>query len=176
MYDQMVDAGILEDQHVELIGGEIVQMSPINYPHSAACGLLSDLLRDCFGKGYHVFVQAPLGFEDSEPQPDIAVVRGTPRSYKDHPSTALLVVEISDTTLRFDRKTKASLYASAGIKDYWLLNLKDGQLEVRRELKKDRSQRFGYGYGDLRVLKPKDSVRPLALPDCEPLRVGDMLP
>jgi Uma2 family endonuclease len=176
MYDQMVNAGILEDQHVELIGGEIVQMSPINYPHSAACGLLSEMLRECFGKGYHVFVQAPLGFEDSEPQPDIAVVRGTPRAYKDHPSTALLVVEISDSTLRFDRKTKASLYASAGIRDYWLLNLKDRQLEVRRTPKRDRSQRFGYRYADLQVLKGKGSVRPLVLPDCEPLRVADMLP
>ena len=176
MYGQMVNAGILEDQHVELIGGEIVQMSPINWGHSAACLLVADLLRDCFGKGHSVLVQAPLGFSDSEPQPDIAVVRGTPRDFKDHPSTALLVVEISDSTLRFDRGIKGSLYASAGIQDYWLLNPKDRQLELRRGPKKDRGQRFGYRYADLRVLKPKNTVRPLALPDCEPLRVAEMLP
>jgi Uma2 family endonuclease len=176
MYDQMVDAGILEDQHVELIDGEIVQMSPINNPHVTACTLATELVRSVFGKGFHLRVQAPLGVGQSEPQPDIAVISGSPRDYQDHPTTAELVMEISDSTLRSDRSVKGSLYASAGIREYWILNLRDGQLEVFRSPKKDRTQRFGHGYAETMILKKKELVVPLAAKGSGPIKVGDMLP
>ncbi len=176
LYDQMVERGLLEDQHVELIEGEILQMSPIYRPHVTACALVAELLRKVFESQGHVLVQSPLGVGDSEPQPDIAVVPGSPRDYENHPDSALLVVEISDTSLRFDRKTKASLYASAGIPEYWILNLRDRQLEVFREPKRDRSERFGYRYAKTLIVKRRESVVPVSAPKAMPLKVADMLP
>jgi len=176
MYDQMVDAGILEDQRVELIGGEILQMSPIHNPHVVACTLVTELLREAFGKTVHLRVQAPLAFDESEPQPDIAVIPGSPRDYDYHPNCAFLVVEVSDSSLRFDRKVKGSLYASARIPEYWLLNLRDSQLEVYRSPKRDKTQRFGFRYSTVQVLKRKEGVVPLALPKANPIRIADMLP
>jgi Uma2 family endonuclease len=176
MYDQMVDAGILEDQHVELIDGEIVQMSPINNPHVGACSILTRLMYKTFGTDAYVRVQAPLAIGDSEPQPDIAVVAGTERDYNYHPSTAKLVIEVAETSLRQDRGVKAELYASAKIADYWILNLRDRQLEVYRSPKKDRTQRFGYRYMDVRILKKTEFIVPLAAKGSAGIKVADMLP
>jgi Uma2 family endonuclease len=176
MYDQMVEAGILEDQRVEFIDGEILQMSPIHNPHVTACSLLTQLLYGAFGPGAYIRVQAPLAFHNSEPQPDIAVIAGSPRDYTYHPATALLVVEIADSSLRFDRKIKNSLYASARIPEYWILNLRENQLEVHRSPKRDRTERFGFRYTQIEIFKRKDSVVPLAAPKSAPIRIADMLP
>jgi Uma2 family endonuclease len=176
MYDQMVDAGILEDQHVELIDGEIVQMSPINNPHVGACSILTRLMYKTFGTGAYVRVQAPLAIGESEPQPDVAVVTGTERDYDYHPSTAKLVIEVAETSLRQDRGVKAQLYAAAKIADYWILNLRDGQLEVYRSPKRDRTQRFGYRYTEVRILKKSEFIVPLAAKGAAGIKVADMLP
>ena len=123
-YYKMGELGLFEGQRVELIDGEIIEMSPMGNPHVIAASLAHDALQRAFGVGFWVRHGAPISVSSiSEPEPDIAVVKGTPREFKDHPSTALLAVEVSETTLAMDRKRKASLYASAGILDYWIVNL-----------------------------------------------------
>lgn len=100
------------------------------------------------------------------PEPDIAVVPGKRSDYrKQHPKTAALVVEVSDTTLASDRTRKGSLYARANLQDYWIVNLVDRQLEVYRRPQVDGTQAYGYGYGEKLILSLKDTVSPLAKPD-----------
>jgi len=103
--------------------------------HMAAMTLIENSLRAVFGENDTIRAQMPLAFDpDSEPEPDLAVVTGTPRDYRDeHPNTAELVVEIADATLTYDRTKKTALYAQAGIQEYWILNLINRQLEVYRQ-------------------------------------------
>src|SRR5262249_53197486 len=116
--------------------------------------------------GVWVRMQLPIDFGPySEPEPDVSVVAGSRKDYKaGHPTTALLIIEVSDSTLAFDRGRKASLYAMRGIADYWIINLVDVQLEVRRDPRPDPSQPLEYGYADLKILRPGDVLSPLAAP------------
>lgn len=173
----MVELDWFEDKCVELIGGEIIEMAPMLSPHWTALVLVQDELRKIFGEGFIVAGQLPLQMpNNSEPQPDVAVIRGGPRSYKDGlPTTAVLVVEISDTTLRYDRTTKASLYAAAGIEDYWILNLKARQLEVLRSPVEQARQKFGWAYLEKLEIKATGSIAPLAAPEVQ-IKVADLLP
>ena len=130
---RMAEAGLFVDQRVELIEGEILTMSPMNPAHAASLQLVAKALEQAFGVEHCVRVQLPLHVDDcSEPEPDLAVVPGTPRDYRSHPRGALLVVEISDTTLGFDRSRKRELYARASIQEYWIVNLLDCRVEVHR--------------------------------------------
>lgn len=105
------------------------------------------------------------------------MVAGTPRDHvgKDNPTSALLIVEVSESTLRYDRRTKGSLYARVGIADYWSLNLVDRMLEVYRKPVKDKKQRFGFGYADRADLGATDLATPLAAPGAS-IAVADLLP
>lgn len=132
-YCRMAEAGLFAGQRVELIEGEILMMSPMNPAHAAALQLVARALEHAFGHGHCVRVQLPLDIDaSSAPEPDIAVVPGAPRDYRSHPTTALLVVEVSDTTLNFDRTRKRELYARAGIPEYWIVNLLNCCVEVHR--------------------------------------------
>ena len=107
-YDRLVAVGVLgEDERVQLVEGEIVEMSPQSAAHATALCLAEEVLRRTFGEGFVVRVQLPLALgPDSEPEPDVAVVRGGPRDYRDrHPAgqDTILVVELADSTWRFDR-------------------------------------------------------------------------
>src|SRR5690349_7458384 len=107
----------------------------------------------------------PLRFRPrSAPKPDVAVVPGGPYDYQTTPATALLVVEVSDATLSYDRGRKASLYARAGIADYWIVDRRRRQLEIRRNPVQDSSQRYGFRYADVQTLAPTDHATPLAAP------------
>jgi Uma2 family endonuclease len=177
-YYSMADAGLIpSDAHVELIEGEIITMSPRRSAHMTAVTLTGDLLRDVFGQAYTIRIQGPLSISRySEPEPDVAVAAGSARDYAEHhPATALLIVEVSDTTLDYDRTTKASLYARADIQEYWVLNLIDRQLEVHRHPEPMDAQAFGYGYGDIRVFDASEAVAPMAAPE-RPVKVADLLP
>jgi Uma2 family endonuclease len=127
--------------------------------------------------GYAVCVQLPLDLgDDSEPEPDVAVVVGEPLDYRDaHPTTAALIVEVLETTLSSDRTHKASLYASAGIADYWIVNLAHRQLEIHRRPIPDPHQPYGFGYVDVTHLTAADFVSPLAVPQAT-IAVADLLP
>jgi hypothetical protein len=117
----------------------------------------------------------PLDLSVSEPLPDVAIVGGPRDSHTCRPKTAHLVVEVSDSTLAYDRHTKSSLYAAAGISEFWIVNLVHRQLEVHRGPKSDLQAEHGWSYGDCFVLKPTDHVAPLAHPQAQIL-VADLLP
>ncbi|MSS70370.1 MAG: Uma2 family endonuclease [Candidatus Latescibacteria bacterium] len=177
-YRKMVEYRLFApEERVELIEGEVVEMSPKRSPHSTATTLVGDALRLAFGRGHTVRIQEPLALSPtSEPEPDVAVVKGTPRDYRDeHPSTALLIVEVSESSLPYDRTTKASLYAKSSIPEYWVVNLLDDQLEIHRGPSPRVDQPFGYGYTTVFVYGASDVVSPLAAPD-RPIAVADLLP
>src|SRR5262249_7199715 len=131
-YHAMGALGWFEDQHVELLDGEIVEMPNPNPPHCISTDNVAEALRAIFTReNFWVRMQMPLDLVfDSDPQPAVAVVAGSKATHTEHPTTALLVVEVSDSTLTIDRGRKASLYARAGIADYWVVNLFDQQVEV----------------------------------------------
>jgi Uma2 family endonuclease len=180
-YDLMVERGILgPGDHVQLIEGEIVEMAPQLEPHALAIGLAQDLLPLVFGAGFHVRVQSPVALgKRSEPEPDVAVVRGGRRDYfpgrPGAPGTLVLALEVADSTLAYDRNQKASMYAKEGVLDYWILNVRDRQLEVQRIPEPTPDARYGYGYRERFVVAADGEVAPLAAPD-KPVRVADLLP
>jgi Uma2 family endonuclease len=169
-YNQMIEVGILgPDDPVELVEGEIVVMSPKKSAHAAAVELGGEALRRAFGAGFAVRSQNPLALGPrSEPEPDIAVVHGSPRDYVSaHPSTALLVIEVADTSLAYDRSTKAELYSRSSIAEYWIVNLVDHCLEVHLDPTRE-------GYRTVRRLDRGDSIAPMARPSATIL-VADLL-
>jgi Uma2 family endonuclease len=172
-YERLAAKGFFRpDQRVELIEGIIYDMAPQNSHHATALRLTQEALRLTFppSAGYEIRGQLPLALsEDSEPEPDLAVVTGTIRDYSDdHPTTAVLVVEVADSSLLHDRKRKLPLYARFGVGETWLLNL------VRRTLEVYRDPVDGI-YQTRLSLRAGGAVSPLARPDVS-LQVADLLP
>jgi Uma2 family endonuclease len=135
-YHRMIDVGSLgEDDRVQLIAGAIVAMTPQGPAHALAIQSLTRLLAQGLPADLALRPQLPLTLlDDSEPEPDLAVVRlSDARSREHHPRTALLVVEVAGDSLRLDRQMKAGLYARAEIPDYWIVNLAEGTVEVHRD-------------------------------------------
>jgi Uma2 family endonuclease len=152
-------------------------MAPQKSRHATAVRLAEIALRRAFGEGVDVRTQLPLALTDtSEPEPDVAAVAGSPRDYRDeHPVTALLVLEVADATLAFDRTIKASVYARAGLSDYWLLNLVDQVLEVHRNPEPPTDARRGWRYAAVDPYAAGDRVAPLARPQ-HFIDIADLLP
>ena len=119
----------------------------------------------------------PVALDDeSVPEPDVCVVPGDPRDYRDaHPTRPVLVVEVALSRLGFDRDRKGSLYARAGLADYWIVNLPDRRLEVYRGPVPDGAALFGWRYGSAQALGPDERISPLALPDAA-VTIADLLP
>jgi Uma2 family endonuclease len=134
-YDQLVDRGTFPPgARVQLLDGEILEMTPQSPDHALAVRAVEEALRRVFTHGYDIRVRMPLAIGDeSEPEPDVAVARGHFRDYHTHPLIAALVVEVADTSLEFDRSRKAAQYASGEITEYWIVNLMDRQVEVFRD-------------------------------------------
>ena len=175
-YYKMAEAGLFDGKHVELIEGQVIEMSPMGSRHRTAVTLSGDALRQVFRQGHFVRIQGPLDFgELSEPEPDIAVIAGHVRDYPEaHSTTAVLLVEVAETSLNDDRTVKASLYAKVGIAEYWILNLIDRQLEVHRTPITDPTQPHGFGYADVTRYAATEVVTPLALPQVT-MAVADLL-
>jgi Uma2 family endonuclease len=170
-YDRMVSAGVFHPEaRLELINGEIVNTTPQGSLHATAALLAEAVLKTAFPAAHIIRVQMPLALDEaSEPEPDLAVVPGSPRDYRDaHPTTAMLVVEVADTTLAFDRDTKRRLYARSGIPEYWIVNLIGRQLEVYGEPR-------GEDCTSQSVLRPGETVAPLAASDHR-IAVADLIP
>lgn len=175
-YYRMAADGYFEGQRVELIGGEIVVMSPQNFRHGSGLERIARVVERAFGPKYWVRTQQPLNLSlDSSPEPDVYVVTGSPDDYSDHPRRAALVIEVSDTTLAFDRGRKASLYARGRVADYWIVNLLDHQLEVYRAPVSDKTQQLGFRYGSRTILNAGNTISPLAKPKVE-IQVRKLLP
>jgi Uma2 family endonuclease len=172
-YARMLEAGILhEDDRVELLGGQVVEMSPMGAPHAAATERVRHVLSGALGSRAQVRDQKPLALgEYDEPEPDLSVVRPRADFYlQGHPGPAdvLLLVEVAETSLVYDQSTKAALYAAAGIREVWVVNLPDGVLEVYRDPRPT-------GYQDRQTHRRDERVAPQAFPDLE-AAVADLLP
>jgi Uma2 family endonuclease len=177
-YERLVDLGAFRPgEHLELVAGALLVREPEGGPHATAVGLVEDALREAFGRGFIVRAQNPIALDDdSEPEPDVAVVPGQRRDYtRAHPAHPVLVVEVADTSLPLDRAQKASLYARAGIADYWIVNLVDGVLEVHRDPVAAAEAPYGWRYRSILTLRAGTTVAPLAAPDAA-IPVASLLP
>ena len=177
-YERLIEAGFFQPgDPVELVGGQLIVAEPQGCGHFTAIRAAEEALRAAFGPGWEVRGQAPLALdEESLPEPDVAVVPGSFRDYVvGHPSRPVLVVEVSESSLALDRAHKGSLYARAGLADYWIVNLVDRVLEVYRDPSRDPVAPFGWRYRSVEVLGLAASISPLALPSAH-IRVSDLLP
>ncbi len=176
-YDHLIEIGVFGPHPVELVGGELIVGEPQGSGHYTAIGLTEDALRTALGPGWLVRTQGPIALDaESEPEPDVSVVPGAWRDYREeHPARPVLVVEIADSSLRLDREHKASLYARAGLADYWIVNLVDRVLEVYRQPVADPSASFGWRYASRESLGLASSIAPLAAPETRIL-VSDLFP
>lgn len=166
-YDRLIDLGMFHpDERLELIDGFLVLRDRQSPPHATTIRLALETLRSVFGAGWDVRGRAPIALDDySEPEPDVSVVPGSLRDYVDaHPSRPALVIEVADTSLAFDRDFKSSLYARAGLPDYWLANLVDHVLEVHRDPVPSATAPYGWAYTTVNVLQREENVTPLAAP------------
>ncbi len=151
-----------------LIDGVILEQGPMNPPHAITLGLVEVAIRTAFGGGWWLRQQSPLVLgQDTDPEPDLAVVPGHPRAYAGHPTTADLVVEVADSSLDFDTNEKRQLYAQAGIRDYWVVDINGRRLLVYR------NPQAG-DFTSQQVFGPTDSVAALAAPAAA-VRVADLL-
>jgi Uma2 family endonuclease len=177
-YDRLIEIGVFRPgDPVELLGGDLVVAEPQSSPHYTAIGLAEDALRRAFGPGWLIRTQGPIALDDeSEPEPDVAVARGSVRDYsREHPARPALVVEVALSSLSLDRDHKGSLYARARLEDYWIVNLVDRVLEVYRQPMADAPASFGWRYASTVVLGPESVAAPLAAPGSA-VRVADLLP
>jgi len=176
-YDRLVGLGAFEGCPIELIGGQLVVAEPQGAYHTSAISRLEYAVRAALPDGWFVRTQAPVSLDDdSEPEPDLVVVSGRPGDYDyAHPARPALVVEVADSSLAFDRQHKGSLYARAGIEDYWIVNLADRVLEVHRDPGPDPSAVYGGRYQSITTLSGGDVVVPLRLRS-SPLAVADLVP
>ena len=171
-YYAMAHAGILSERdHLELIDGEIVAMTPIGPVHAVAVARANRALLRSAGDRAIVWVQNPIRLDAfSEPQPDLVLLRPPEDVYRAaHPGPAdiLLVIEIADSSLRYDRDVKASLYARHGIVEYWLVDLAASTVT-------GHSSPEGRAYRTAVVHARGEAMAPIALPDCT-LTVDDLL-
>ncbi len=165
-YYRLGELGFFQGQRVELIEGRLMVLSPQGPTHSAIVDQVARALESIFGPGHWVRRQYPLDLgQTTEPEPDVSVVQGTLQQFmNNHPTSAVLLVEVSDTTLSYDRRRKGSLYARAGIDDYWIVNLRRRRLEVYRAPIPDATRPHGHRYSSRTDLLPPAFVSPLALP------------
>jgi Uma2 family endonuclease len=169
---RMGEAGILPPEaRVELIDGEVIKMAPIGSHHNGSVAGLDEILREGLGRRVTITIQGPLALERYwNPQPDVLVLKRRADHYRNANPTAadvLLVIEVADTTLAYDRDTKGPRYAQAGIVEYWIVDLANDRLLVLR------APRDG-AYQSVEALTRGDSVRPLAFPELS-IAVADIL-
>ena len=176
-YDRLVDLGMFEGERLELLDGLLVVREPQKSPHAATVTQAGHVVEAAFGAGWHARVQMPVALDDnSEPEPDVAIVPGVPRDYLDgHPARPVLVVEVADSSLRFDRRQKSRLYARAGLAEYWIVNIVDHALEIYREPEREADEREDWTYRSVESLRPPATVTPLAAPHVR-IAVADLLP
>jgi len=170
-YERMAELGFFQDQRVELVDGVVYEfMTPQLSPHATGVQKGLRALRAAFPADCDIRSQLPLilGLK-SMPEPDLAVVVGEPDDYvHTHPSTAILIVEVADSSLLHDKKRKAEVYAAAGIADYWITNLRTDAVEVFRDPREG-------AYQTRRICRRGETISPLARPEAS-VAVDDLLP
>jgi Uma2 family endonuclease len=162
------DLGVFEGRRAMLIDGVILEEGPMNPPHAITLGLVEEAVRTAFGAGWRIRNRSPLVLgQDLDPKPDFAVMAGTARGSSGHPTTADLVIEVADSSLAFDTNDKRLLYARAGIREYWVVDINGRRLLVYRDPQAG-------DYATQQALGPADTVSPLAAPAAV-VRVADLL-
>ena len=158
--------GVFDGETVELLGGQLVVAEPQGTRHATAIGLVGAVLNAVLPSGWSVRLQAPIALdEESQPEPDVAVVVGAHTDYRrSPPSRAALVVEVAEVSLGFDRGVKAGLYARGGVQDYWIVNLVDRAVEVHRDPAPNQSAPCGWHYRAVGRIVPPGAASLLALP------------
>lgn len=172
-FNSIGELGVFEGRRAMLVHGIILEQGPMNPPHAIALELVDAVVRRSFATGWRVRIQLPLILgRHIDPEPDVAIVAGSPRDSKLHPTTASLVIEVSDSTLQYDTTTKVDLYVAAAIPEYWVLDLNARTLRVYRDPGPD-----GAGDSTYRTqftLTAADAITPLA--GAGSLAVADLLP
>ena len=176
-FNRIGDMGLFEGRRAILVDGEILAMPAMGDLHRNVLILASDVLREIFGGGFFVSVQCPFDIgRATDPELDIAIIHGSVRDYFGRGLTeSALIVEVSDTTLAYDRRGKASLYAMAGVADYWIINVdqEPAQIEVNRRPAPDEAQPHGFGYSERTIHLSGEIILPLA--SFQPVPVAALL-
>lgn len=171
-YDQMIAAGVLhEDERLELLGGEIIEMSPVGIPHAACVNRLNTLFNRYLLEEVIVSVQNPIHLDGlSEPEPDVVLLQPRSDFYAGghpEPEDIMLLVEVADTSIEYDRVQKLPRYAQAGIVEVWIVDLNKKRIEVYR-------QPSPQGYQQTTIVKGKETISPAAFPQLT-LKAGQIL-
>ena len=177
-YARLIAHGFLdEDDPVELLDGLLLVKEPQHSRHRTSVLLVARAVERAFGEGWFVQTQSPISLDDrSEPEPDVCVVRGSPRDYVDaHPTRPALIVEVAQSGLPLARGRKATAYARARVADYWIVNLIDRVLEVHRQPVRPGPAQRHWGYAAIETLGADGTIAPLAAPSAG-VRVADLLP
>jgi len=176
-YDRLVELGAFDGDPIELIAGQLVVAEPQRPYHASAVSSADYALRAVLPQGWIVRTQSPVWLDDeSEPEPDLVVVPGLPADYRlAHPGRPVLTIEVAESSLAFDREVKGSLYARAGIRDYWILNLVDRSVEVYRDPAPDASAPYAWRYRSATIVTPPAAVTALEFPTIR-IAVADLLP
>ena len=172
-YHQMAEAGIFHpEERIELLAGKIIRMIAKGTAHGSSVGRIDKLLQNRLGEQAWIRTEQPVVLDDSsEPEPDVAVVRIDPLDYADHhprPSEVYLIIEVADSSLKYDRETKAKAYAKSGIAVFWVLDVNERQLHVFREPTQE-------GYQSEVIFSEEASVSPLQFLE-EAIALQDILP
>jgi Uma2 family endonuclease len=171
---RLAELGFFRGQRAERCDGEIVVLSPQNWPHASATDRTYELIRKRFPAGHWVRMQLPLALgEEYDPEPDISVVGGRREDYADHPTSAVLVIEVADTSLAYDTGDKAEMYAAAEIADYWVLDLNHQQLIVYRHPRR-LATTGRFAYNQVTTLDVGETINPIAAPNIN-FQVAEML-
>lgn len=168
-FEQMAEVGLFEDERVELLDGVIVEMTTPGTRHSESVNrvMKAFFVLELQGRA-RIRVQMPVALDEySLPQPDLAVVPHADYSHE-HPSASLLLIEIADASLRKDVRVKAALYGTQGVREYWIVNLVDDVVEIRRDPGSN-------GYRTLSTHGRGETIAPLEFPDLV-VAVDDLLP
>jgi Uma2 family endonuclease len=167
-FDKLVDLGAFDDERVELLRGQLVTMSPQGGPHAAVTSWLAQELIRALDRTFDVRSHSSFAAtDDSEPEPDVSVVRRAPGN-RQHPESALLLIEVSMSSLRKDRFVKAPIYGEAHVPEYWIVDISGDDIVVHVHTRPARD-----GYQHIEVLRAGDVLRPTQLPGIE-IAVADI--
>jgi Uma2 family endonuclease len=174
-YNELVDRGFFNGMRLYLFRGELIEMAPMGNPHAQSIMKGSNWAFATFRPAFEVRVQMPFSVPDeSMPEPDLLICTLQQNEVKPHPKSALLVIEVAESSLDHDRD-KALEYAAAGVQEYWIVDLNDRCIEVYRNPVPDRTAPLGFRYPPPTVVKENESLAPLALPTAN-IKASDLLP
>jgi Uma2 family endonuclease len=177
-YERLVELSVFEPgERLELLDGLLAVREPQGSRHSAAIRAVLDALRKALGNAWQIDSQLPIALDDdSEPEPDVAVVPRDRERYRlGHPSRPALIVEVAESSYRIDRHYKMSLYARAGVAEYWIVDVVRDTLEVHRAPQASADAAHGWLYGRVEVFRRADRISALVAPDAV-IPVADLLP